>query len=391
LKNNKPHIGLYLAAKPEAGGIYQYALSLIEGLHALNERIEISCFVEDENWRSQIPKEISVIYSKPNKYKKALGRMIRKVSFKSRNKYAALFDQSVRLINKSDCDLIIYPSQDSLTYQTHIPALTAVHDLMHRYEPHFSEYQGNVFKERERHYSLICKKSAGILVDSLLGKKHVEESYGMESNSIHLLPFVPPLYLKNSQEVDIKSKYNLPDNFVFYPAQFWEHKNHSALVKTIKTLKEKQVDVHMVFIGSQKNNYEKVVNEIAEANLQNDISILGYIPQNEMYSFYKQAKAMVFASLAGPTNIPPIEAMLLGCPALVSDAYAMPEQVGNGALLIDASNPDDIADKLSWLLEEEGRRAELIDSGYRQIRKWDQDAFNQRLSEIIFYVLREIQ
>jgi glycosyltransferase involved in cell wall biosynthesis len=262
---------------------------------------------------------------------------------------------------------------------------------MHRYEPHFSEYQGNVFKERERHYSLICKKSAGILVDSLLGKKHVEESYGMESNSIHLLPFVPPLYLKNSQEVDIKSKYNLPDNFVFYPAQFWEHKNHSALVKTIKTLKEKQVDVHMVFIGSQKNNYEKVVNEIAEANLQNDISILGYIPQNEMYSFYKQAKAMVFASLAGPTNIPPIEAMLLGCPALVSDAYAMPEQVGNGALLIDASNPDDIADKLSWLLEEEGRRAELIDSGYRQIRKWDQDAFNQRLSEIIFYVLREIQ
>jgi glycosyltransferase involved in cell wall biosynthesis len=390
LKNNKPHIGLYLAAKPEAGGIYQYALGLIEGLMALKGRIEISCFVEDEEWGALIPEYMEVQLSVPNKYRKACGRIIRKISFKNSNKYAAFFNRSVRKINKSSCDLLIYPSQDSLTYQTDVPALTAVHDLMHRYERHFSEYQGNVFKDRERHYSLICEKAAGILVDSKLGKQHVEESYGMSSNDIHLLPFVPPVYLKESEEVDIRMKYSLPTDFVFYPAQFWEHKNHAALVEACKIMKTENNGIHLVFIGSPKNNYEKVVAQIEAENLKEDISILGFIPQDEMYSFYKQARAMVFPSLAGPTNIPPMESMILGCPALVSDAYAMPEQVGNGAMLIDATNPTEIAEKLTWLLEDEKRSRDLIKKGHAQINKWDQNAFNKRLEEILFYVLKDI-
>ncbi|MEX1001461.1 MAG: glycosyltransferase family 1 protein [Crocinitomicaceae bacterium] len=382
MNKKQPHIGLYLAAKPEAGGIYQYALSIIDALKT-TPNIRVTCFVEDPNWQRHIPDYFHLHVNSSSKLKKGVGRIVRKVSFSLRNKQAGFFDRSVTSINKSDCDLVIFPSQDSLTYQINKPALTAVHDLMHRYESHFDEYQHGIYNERELHYQAICENARGILVDSELGKQHVIESYNVPATKVHVLKFVPPFYLKSSPAVDIKSKYNLPDEFIFYPAQFWEHKNHKNLVRAVKILKDQGIKIHTVFIGSAKNNYDCVIQLIDDLKLKDEISVLGYIPLNEIVSFYKQATAMIFVSLAGPTNIPPVEAMMLGCPAIVSDAYAMPEQVGEGALLVDAKSPEDIAKKIKLLHQDDRLRETLIEKGFEQIKKWDQDAFNQRLAEII--------
>ena len=56
-------------------------------------------------------------------------------------------------------------------------------------------------------------------------------------------------------------------------------------------------------------------------------------------------------SYFGPTNIPPLEAMALGCPVAVSNKYAMPEQVGDAGLLFDPDSPEEIAKciKAMWL------------------------------------------
>lgn len=378
---------MYLAAKPEAGGIYQYAMSLIVALEKMKQDIDVTCFIENEDWIKYIPSDFQIVMNSPVPWRRALGRFVRKFSFNLWNKSAGIYNRSVRSINKSSCNLIIYPSQDSLTYQSSKPSLTAVHDLMHRYESHFQEYQGKVYQERERHYSAICECASGILVDSEMGKKHVEESYQVSSDRVMILPFVPPMHLLQSKFVDITSKYNLPEQFFFYPAQFWEHKNHLNLIRACCELRRRNKEVHIVFIGSPKNNFQNVKKEIERLEMQNNISILGYIPQDEMYSFYKSATAMVFVSLAGPTNIPPMEAQLLGCPAIVSNAYAMPEQVGKGALLIDAKNPSDIADKMEELISSPTLSEELIRLGSENVHFWDQEKFNERLSNIIHSVI----
>ena len=55
--------------------------------------------------------------------------------------------------------------------------------------------------------------------------------------------------------INIKNIYNLKNDYIYYPAQFWAHKNHIYILKAIKILREmKNIDVDVVFSGSNKGN-----------------------------------------------------------------------------------------------------------------------------------------
>ena len=114
-----------------------------------------------------------------------------------------------------------------------------------------------------------------------------------------------------------------------------------------------------------------------------NISILGYVNDDEMASLYKNSIATVFVSFIGPTNIPPLEALMLGCPLICSNAYAMPEQTKGAALLVNPNNPKDIARKMLIILNTEKTVAANIGKGYEVIDKYGQDEFNKQLKKCI--------
>jgi glycosyltransferase involved in cell wall biosynthesis len=126
---------------------------------------------------------------------------------------------------------------------------------------------------------------------------------------------------------------------------------------------------------------------ISEYALENEVKILGYVSNDEMYSLYKEAMALTFVSMIGPTNIPPLEAMWVGCPVIVSNKYAMPEQVGDAGLVIDPLDPQDIAEKILMIRNDRALRTELIRKGHEQSARWGQEEFASRLEEIMLSVL----
>ena len=52
--------------------------------------------------------------------------------------------------------------------------------------------------------------------------------------------FLPASYLSNTvseeEKARLRAKYGLPAQFLFYPAQFWQHKNHRGLFEALKLL-----------------------------------------------------------------------------------------------------------------------------------------------------------
>ena len=386
----KRDIGVYLAAKPSSGGIYQYNLSVLKALESMDPgKYNVTVFYSDKKWDEIIPKNFIKVRAFKNFLGKAFSKIYTMFSHTPHGwrKAGCLF-QAVRVINASNCDVVLYPSQDCLAYQTNKRSIAAIHDLMHRYEPHFEEYQHGEHARRDRHYSAMCQYASAILVDSKIGRQQVIESYQVDEDKVVILPFVPPFYLLDSREVDVKQKYNLPERFIFYPAQFWEHKNHLNLFKAIKSLKDDGIDVDLVLVGSKDNNYEKSMAAIKELGLDDRVHVLGYVSNNDMYSLYKNAVAMVFVSLIGPTNIPPMESLLLGCPLICSNAYAMPEQVGDAALLVEPKDPADIARKIKRIWQDEGLRMELIKKGLQRAHKYGQNDFNFKLGSLINKLLQ---
>ena len=183
--------------------------------------------------------------------------------------------------------------------------------------------------------------------------------------------------------MDVRAKYGLPERYLFYPAQFWDHKNHLRLVEALAIAKGRGLPVKLVLAGSRKNAYDRVVLRVEALGLSEDVTILGYVPNEDMAALYRQALATVFVSLIGPTNIPPLEAMAVGSPLIVSNVYAMPEQVGDAALLVDPNNAEDIADKIERLWVDAALRRQLVEKGLARSATWTEEHFGARLREIV--------
>lgn len=83
-----------------------------------------------------------------------------------------------------------------------------------------------------------------------------------------------------------------------------------------------------------------------ELKVSDNVFFLGFIDRNMLHSIYQRAFAVIYPSLLGPDNLPPLEAMYLDCPVLVSDSIGHQEQFGEAALYFDPLDPESIASKI---------------------------------------------
>jgi glycosyltransferase involved in cell wall biosynthesis len=276
-------IGILLSSPKTVGGIYQYSLSMIDALNKIskNKKIDVCYFYTDKLWESQIPKKSKKIYIK----KKIILRIFKRLFLffyllEDRNlKFSSFFNEEVAILNKSDCDLIIFPSQDITSYQIKKKSISTIHDLMHLYEPHFEEYTDAIIKNRNIHYRLMCNTVDGIFVDSSLGRKHVLDNFKINKNKLLVLPFVAPSYLKNFAKFNVFKKFNIPKKYFFYPAQFWEHKNHINLIKaiSINNTKNPNEKINLVLCGAKKNYFNAVFDFIKKNRLCENIFYIGRV------------------------------------------------------------------------------------------------------------------
>ena len=383
-------IGLYLDSVI-TGGTFQYNLSILEAFRSFpTDKFKIVIAYSSDLWESYLQKN-NIPAIKINR------TILSRLWFQSNRplsawrKISPYLDRFSKDFINEKCDLWIFPSQDIWSYCLPVNTMVAVHDLMHRYEKRFPEAASKyMFNARERHYSRISKYSKAILVDSKIGKEQMLESYNTDPKKIHILPFIPPHYIfEDYKNIDVYQVYSLPKKYFFYPAQFWFHKNHISLLKAISKLKKQYPDINFVFVGNKKNGYESVIRSINKYKLSDSIKILNYVPNEHMPALYKSARAMIMPTFYGPTNIPPLEAMALGCPVAISNIYAMPEQVGEAGLLFDPNSVDEIVNIMKKLWTNDALAKKLGSMGYQKSNNWQQSHYNNMFLKIINQVINK--
>ncbi len=381
-------IGLYLDALI-TGGTFQYNLSILEAFQSFpTDQIETVIAYSSDLWESYLQKQnISTVKINRSIFSR-LWFQLRSPLWLWR-KSSKYIDNFSRAFIKEKCDLWVFPSQDIWSYSLPVQTIGTVHDLMHRYERQYAEVGSRKeYRARERQYSRMCEKAKGILVDSNLGKQQLLESYHISSSKVHILPFVAPKYIYEATK-SISLIYDLPSKYLFYPAQFWKHKNHKAIVRAISVLIEKLPDLKMVFVGSLNNRYASLKILIEKLGLQNVFIFLDQVPDEQMKVLYTNARALIMPTFFGPTNIPPLEAFACGCPVAVSNVYAMPEQVGDAGLLFDPNSDKEIIDTIYKLWTDNDLIQYLKEKCNQKNNEWGQIQFNKKLLEIIINTIGE--
>jgi glycosyltransferase involved in cell wall biosynthesis len=104
-----------------------------------------------------------------------------------------------------------------------------------------------------------------------------------------------------------------------------------------------------------------------ELALNGSVRFVGGVPEARLVSLYAEAEAAVVPSLYEGFSLPAVEAMACGLPLVATTAGALPEVVGDGALLVPPGDPEALADQLTVLLGDADLRRSLAERGRSRV------------------------
>ena len=183
----------------------------------------------------------------------------------------------------------------------------------------------------------------------------------------------------------------IPEKYLYYPAAIRKEKNHRRLIEAVANLRRCGMDINVVLTGNPGDDYDYVMSMIREKNVSDLFTYLDFVSDEKISYLYKHARAMVFPTMSGPTNIPPIEAMAFGCPMAVSDVGEMSVQVGNAGILFDPFSVEDICDAINRLWMDDELCKHLQSECQKRFSAYFSiDRFNENYSSIVDECLERI-
>ena len=257
--------------------------------------------------------------------------------------------ENILIKNKVDLTIFVTPSSKPLYLQKTNYA-TTVFDICHRDFPEFSEVRAfNIFKLREVLLINTIGQAVFVITESEELKNKIHINFDKDKDRIIAIPNGPSPFL-NTEYSELDKKYFFEENninfpYFFYPAQFWEHKNHIRILHAVKKIVKTGKNIQFIFCGSDKGNLPFLKKKIEELELNKNIKILDFVKNRELKILYKNCKAVVMPTYFGPTNIPPLDAWHCRVPLIYSKHLRA--QTGDGALLVDVDSSDDLVEAIN--------------------------------------------
>lgn len=242
-----------------------------------------------------------------------------------------------------------------------LPMITTVHDLVFKKYP--ETVDPLILRTQTKRLDRLTKNTTHIIADSRSTKNDLMEIYGFASARITVVyPGIDAVYKPSSKkEIDrVKTKYNLPDQFVLSVGTQEPRKNLARLAEAAMALK-----MPLVLIG--KHGWG--------AKTQT----LGYVPEADLPALYSVATVFAYPSLYEGFGFPALEAMACGTPVVTSNVSSLPEVAGNAATLVD---PLDATAIRSGIEQAIAQRDKLIPLGLKQAKQFTWATTAQQVMEV---------
>lgn len=242
------------------------------------------------------------------------------------------------------------------------PFIFTVFDVEHARQPWWPEVSVNGQWEQRHHYfSRYIPKATRVIVPNSAGRDQVERYWRIEPDRFLLLGHPTPEFAleagtqpaRNREPLDRRG---IGERYLFYPAQFWAHKNHATLFDALALLD----GYELVLAGSDKGQFEHHRRLATELGVADRVHFLGFVPTDELVALYRHAHALTYLSVFGPENLPPLEAMALGCPVVAADVPGAREQMGDAALFVPPLDARAVAEAVRRV---DGERERLVAAG----------------------------
>jgi len=258
-----------------------------------------------------------------------------------------------------------------------IPAILTVHDLRSFYlKASYNVVRRKFLNQRIRES---VKRANHIIAVSQFTKNGLMELFDIPGERISVIyegidsdRFRIPVS-QNAWQL-IQERYRLPENYILSVGHLEPRKNYLALLKAYLRLKEKTKRLpDLVIVGQENWDYEPIYSYVSDHGLQDQIHFTHFVDAKDLPAIYQKSLFFITTSLYEGFGFTPLEAMAAGTPVAYSNATSLPEIVGEAGLRFDPADPENIAEQMEQLIEDQLLREALILKGNDNLQRFNWD------------------
>ncbi len=353
-------------------GSGQYTRRLVEGLDALDERLEVSLVVPDElvqgSWEAALPVSCTV----------------RPAACSRSNVGKVRFEQVVfpRACARLDVDVAHVPYWGP-PLRSAVPIVVTVHDLIPLMLP---RYRGGAL---QRLYTALVsaalRRASGVVTDSEASRQDILEQLGLAPERVHAVPLGVDDRCRPEPSPDdavTRARYGVPERYVLYLGGFDVRKNLATVLATYRWVGPALGDACPLVIAGRLPERDTPFTPDPRRLMREEgvderfVRFCGLVEEADKPAVYRGAVAFIFPSLYEGFGLPPLEALACGTPVVGSDVASLPEVVGDGGVLLPPADAEGMAEALIRLGSDEGFRTEMRQRALEQATRfsWERTA-----------------
>ena len=275
---------------------------------------------------------------------------------------------------------IYYSPSIILPFINFTPSILVVYDLVFKILPEY--YRGKInLLYLDLFFGRSLRHARKTITISNSSKNDIVRIYGISEKKIRVIHLAAGPEFRKINDPDmlsqVKGRYRLPEEYILFVGTAEPRKNLKRLIEAYLALTD---DIHnrikLVICGQKGWGYKELIKWLEQQRSRENIIFIDYASAEDLPAIYNMAKLFVYPSLYEGFGLPILEAMACGVPTITSNRSSMPEVAGDGAILIDPDDTEELSRQIRNVFSNEGLALELQQKGFDQAAKfsWEKTA-----------------
>ena len=285
-----------------------------------------------------------------------------------------------RALKKIRPDLLHCTSNTAPVY-CDVPLVLTLHDIIFlekRASQNKSVYQNMGWYYRRLVVPKILPKCKKIITVSRFERERIQTALNLDPERIVAIHNGFGKHFRRVEGYEAVTRKYLPEeHYLFFLGNTDPKKN------TPRTLK-----AYALFADLQEPVIDTLLRENGIESIKSLLRFPGYIPNTDLPAIYSGASVFLYTSLRESFGIPLLEAMACGTPVVTSSTSAIPEVAGAGAVMVDPTDENAIAEQILKLQSDAAFREEQIRYGLERVQVFSWENTARELLKVYAEVLK---
>jgi hypothetical protein len=313
-------IGIIIDVLPNAGGGMHMILAICNTLKNIKIKnyqfIFITTYLETKNCLKKETNTNSILFNKDTFLNKIYFYLFKRKIIKFFLNILKIKNPLDSYLTNNNIKLVYFLSPSHLIlFCNKVNFISTIWELEYKKLYKLPEYNKKTIGLRNDILENSAKRGVQIFVGTQKLKNQIIKTFPSSKKKITIINYPPYLTTLNTRKKITKFKHI--KNYLFYPAQYWSHKNHDFIIKSFLRIKNNSnKKIKFVFTGHDKGYLKKLKQKVKINNVEKNFIFFKYLNNTEIINLYKRCKAVIMPTKIGTQSLPLYEAFFFKKPII---------------------------------------------------------------------------